>query len=119
MGLLSIPPLIIIFLVTLVVFGPQKLPELARQLGKALAEFRKATAELRGSFDEHMRELERETRVLEQRAVEPAKPSAVAVPAIPETPPAGTAPTAAPTAAPAPVPASVPAAEPPHGEKTP
>jgi TatA/E family protein of Tat protein translocase len=91
-GLLSIPHLIIIFLVTLVVFGPQKLPELARQLGRALAEFRRATAELRGSFDEHMRELEREARTLEQRTRDAAKLPEATVTATPETPSAASAP---------------------------
>ena len=93
MGLLSIPHLIIIFLVTLVVFGPQKLPELARQLGRALAEFRRATAELRGSFDEHMRDLEREARALEQRTRETVKLPEATVPATPEAPTAAAAPT--------------------------
>ncbi len=93
MGLLSIPHLIIIFLVTLVVFGPQKLPELARQLGRALAEFRRATAELRGSFDEHMRELEREARAMEHPTREAAKLPEASVPAAPPGPPAAAGPT--------------------------
>ena len=63
--MLSIPHLIIIFLVALVVFGPQKLPELARTLGKLMAEFRKATGDLRSTFDEHMRELELEAQRLD------------------------------------------------------
>jgi sec-independent protein translocase protein TatB len=57
---LSIPHLIIIFVVALVVFGPEKLPELARNLGKVMAEFRRATGELRSTFEGHMRDLERE-----------------------------------------------------------
>jgi TatA/E family protein of Tat protein translocase len=61
---LSIPHLIIIFVVTLLVFGPEKLPELARNLGRVMAEIRKATGDLRSTFDEHMRDLERETRDL-------------------------------------------------------
>ncbi len=65
--MLSIPHLIIIFIVALVVFGPQKLPELARNLGKIMAEFRRATGDLRSTFDEHMRELERESQAIEQR----------------------------------------------------
>jgi TatA/E family protein of Tat protein translocase len=66
-AMLSIPHLIIIFVVALVVFGPQKLPELARNLGKIMAEFRRATGDLRSTFDEHMRELERESQAIEQR----------------------------------------------------
>ncbi len=65
--MLSIPHLIIIFVVALVVFGPQKLPELARNLGKIMAEFRRATGDLRSTFDEHMRELERESQAIDQR----------------------------------------------------
>lgn len=58
--MLSIPHLIIIFVVALVVFGPEKLPELARNLGKVMAEFKRATGELRSTFEGHMRDLERE-----------------------------------------------------------
>ena len=63
--MLSLPHLVIIFLVALLVFGPEKLPELARTFGKAMAEFRRATGDLRAGFEEHMRELERETRISE------------------------------------------------------
>ena len=59
--MLSIPHLIIIFVVALVVFGPEKLPELARNLGKVMAEFRRATGDLRSTFEGHMRDLERES----------------------------------------------------------
>jgi sec-independent protein translocase protein TatB len=58
--MLSVPHLIIIFLVALVVFGPEKLPELARNFGKVMAEFRRATGDLRSTFEDHMRDLERE-----------------------------------------------------------
>ena len=43
--------LIIIFIVALLVIGPKKLPELARALGRALGEFKKATDELRTNLD--------------------------------------------------------------------
>ncbi len=56
----SVPHLIIIFVVVLIVFGPEKLPDLARNLGKIMGEFRRATGELRSTFDEHMRDIERE-----------------------------------------------------------
>jgi TatA/E family protein of Tat protein translocase len=57
----SVPHLIVIFVVALIVFGPEKLPELARNLGKFMAEFRRVTGEVRYTFDEHMREIERES----------------------------------------------------------
>ncbi len=78
--MLSMPHLVIIFLVALLVFGPEKLPELARTFGKAMAEFRRATGDLRAGFEEHMRELERETRISEaakQQANPPPRPPAV------------------------------------------
>jgi len=59
--MLSIPHLIIIFGVALIVFGPEKLPELARNLGKVMAEFRKVTGDFRSTFEGHLRDLERET----------------------------------------------------------
>lgn len=66
--MLSVPHLIVIFLVLLVVFGPEKLPELARKLGKVMGEFRKASVGLRGNFEEHMRQLENEVREAERTA---------------------------------------------------
>ncbi len=83
--MLSIPHLIVIFIVALVVFGPEKLPELARNLGKIMAEVRRATNEVRGTFEEHLRDLEREAQARQQPNPEPAQPSASAPPA-PSTP---------------------------------
>jgi len=74
--MLSIPHLIVIFVVALIIFGPEKLPELARNLGKVMAEFRRATGDLRSSFEGHMRDLEREAQ--ERRAgPSPASPAAL------------------------------------------
>jgi sec-independent protein translocase protein TatB len=56
----SIPHLIIVFVVALVVFGPEKLPELARNLGKIMGEFKRATGDLRSTFEGHLRDLEKE-----------------------------------------------------------
>ena len=61
----SVPHIIIIFIVVLVVFGPHKLPELARSLGKLLAEFRKASTDFRMAFEEEMRTIERQAREAE------------------------------------------------------
>jgi len=77
--MLSIPHMIVVFIVILVVFGPQKLPELARGLGKLMAEFRKASADFKGAFEEEMREMERQTLQAERRkAAEAAAASAAA-----------------------------------------
>ena len=58
----SVPHLVIIFIVVLVVFGPHKLPELARSLGKMMAEFRKASTDFKMAFEEEMRNIERQAR---------------------------------------------------------
>jgi TatA/E family protein of Tat protein translocase len=59
MGPLGIPELIIIFVVALIVFGPRKLPELGRSLGKSLSEFKRASNELRSTLDEEIRSEDR------------------------------------------------------------
>jgi TatA/E family protein of Tat protein translocase len=63
--MLSVPHMIVVFLVVLVVFGPQKLPELARSFGKLMAEFRKASNDFKSAFEEEMRDLERQARIAE------------------------------------------------------
>ena len=67
----SVPHLIIIFAVALMVFGPEKLPELARTLGRFMGEFRRATGDLRSTFEGHMRELEREAELRRVREAQP------------------------------------------------
>jgi sec-independent protein translocase protein TatB len=69
----SIPHLIVIFVVALVIFGPEKLPELARNLGKVMAEFRRHTSDLRSTFEGHLRDIEREG---ESRRIAPPAPPA-------------------------------------------
>jgi TatA/E family protein of Tat protein translocase len=60
MGPVGVQELIVIFLVALVLFGPKKLPELGKTIGKAITEFRRAQSELKSTFEGHMRELEKE-----------------------------------------------------------
>jgi TatA/E family protein of Tat protein translocase len=92
--MLSIPHLIIIFVVALVVFGPEKLPDLARNLGKVMAEFKRATGDLRSTFEGHLRDLEREA---DQRRIASSTPAS-APPS--ESSPVQSAPGAAPTTPP-------------------
>ena len=59
-GNIGISELLVIFLIALLVFGPRKLPELGRSIGKALAEFKKASHEFQKSFTELDKEIEDE-----------------------------------------------------------
>jgi sec-independent protein translocase protein TatA len=68
MGTLGVPEMMVIFLLALVLFGPKKLPELGRTIGKALTEFRRASSDLRSSFEREMQTLERETESLKETA---------------------------------------------------
>jgi TatA/E family protein of Tat protein translocase len=54
-GNIGLPELMIILAVALLVFGPKKLPEVGRSIGKALREFRKTTDEIKGKFEEQIR----------------------------------------------------------------
>ncbi len=70
-GSIGMPELIIIFTVALIVFGPRKLPELGRSLGKSLQEFKRASNELKHTLDEEIS--------LEDRQRSAQKPATVAV----------------------------------------
>ena len=54
-GPLGVPELLLIFALVLIVFGPRKIPEIGRTLGKAMAEFRKATDDLKSTIDREVR----------------------------------------------------------------
>lgn len=78
-GSLGMPELVIIFVIALIVFGPRKLPELGKSLGKSLAEFKRASNELRNSLEEEIRvEEERERTVKAAPAPAPVAAAATA-----------------------------------------
>jgi sec-independent protein translocase protein TatA len=60
------PEMVVIFLLALILFGPKKLPELGRTIGKAITEFRRASTDLKASFEREMQNLERETQELKE-----------------------------------------------------
>jgi len=67
-GSIGMSELLIIFVIALIVFGPRKLPELGRSLGKSLGEFKRASNDLRNTLEE-------EIHVEEQSNREPAAPA--------------------------------------------
>jgi sec-independent protein translocase protein TatB len=79
--MLSLPHLVVLFVVALVIFGPQKLPELARMLGKATAEFRKMTNDFRYALEDEVRDLERQTRIRDEEIATAARAAQMPVPA--------------------------------------
>jgi sec-independent protein translocase protein TatA len=81
-GTIGVPELIIILTIALIVFGPRKLPELGRSLGRSLSEFKRASNELRATLDEEIR-IE-EQRKPEQSPVAP-QPADTSVPRTPST----------------------------------
>jgi sec-independent protein translocase protein TatA len=56
---LGIPELIVIFVIALIVFGPKKLPDLGKSIGRAMAEFKKATDEFQESVRSEMKDVEK------------------------------------------------------------
>jgi len=66
MGPLGWQEIILIFFVALLVFGPRKLPEIGRSLGKGMRQFKKASEDLKASWEEHIREAEEPVRDLKQ-----------------------------------------------------
>lgn len=79
-GSIGMPELIIILVIALIIFGPRKLPELGRSLGRSINEFKKASNELRSTLEEEIR-IE-ETR---ERAAPATPPAATPAPADPAT----------------------------------
>lgn len=55
---LGFPEMIFIFLLALIIFGPRKLPEVGRQLGKFMAEFKRASNEFKSQIESEMRQIE-------------------------------------------------------------
>jgi sec-independent protein translocase protein TatB len=82
----SIPHMIVIFVVVLIVFGPQKLPELARGLGKLMAEFRKASGDFKSAFEQEMRDMERQAMLAERKKQAEAAATATAAAPAPAEP---------------------------------
>ena len=86
-GSIGMSELVIIFVIALIIFGPRKLPELGKSLGKSLAEFKRASNELKSTLEDEIRLEEQQQRQAPRPAVQAPAPVA-AVPAATEAAPA-------------------------------
>ena len=73
MGPLGVPELIFIFVLALLIFGPKKLPQLGKTFGKSMAEFRRASNDLRSTFQHEMDAIDRESQEVKDVAQEVKK----------------------------------------------
>jgi Tat protein translocase TatB subunit len=69
---IGMPELLVIFVIALLVFGPKELPKIGRTIGKAMAEFRRASDELREGIQREIELAEREEQPQKPSAEEPA-----------------------------------------------
>ena len=79
-GSIGMPELLIILTIALIIFGPRKLPELGRSLGRSLGEFKRASNELRSTLDEEIRVEEQRNaqKASDPTPVHPGDPDSVA-----------------------------------------
>ena len=89
------PEMVFLLVLAFLLFGPKRLPEIGRKLGRALAEFKRASNDLRGQLENEMRQFEAEER--EKKIAPSPPPPANTVAALPQTAsaPSGASPDAA------------------------
>jgi TatA/E family protein of Tat protein translocase len=110
-GSIGMPELILIFIVALLVFGPRKLPEIGRSIGKGLAEFKRASDDLKKTIEHEIEQGKNEIAAVKDQVagVEKSVRETVSAPGFgagggtpaPAEPPAQAAASAAPAASPA------------------
>lgn len=69
-GSIGMPELIVIFVVALLVFGPKKLPELGKSLGRGLAEFKRASDDLKKTIEDEIEQGKQEAASVKQQVAE-------------------------------------------------
>jgi sec-independent protein translocase protein TatA len=90
-GSIGFPELLLIFIVALLLFGPKRLPEIGKTLGRSMAEFKKATNDLKRTFEEEVEAVNREVEKPAAAQEKPSDPSTEKPkdPYTPHEPPAG------------------------------
>ena len=78
MGSIGMPEMLVILVIALIIFGPRKLPELGKSLGKSLAEFKRASNELKSTLEEEIRVEEQQNA--RRATAPPLPPSATTTP---------------------------------------
>ena len=88
MGPIGMPEMVVIAVIALIIFGPRKLPELGKSLGKSIAEFKRASNELKNTLEDEIRTEElqdaRKSAQIPPSATVPVATPAPAAPAAPE-----------------------------------
>ena len=74
---IGLPEMAIIFIVALLVFGPKKLPEIGRSLGKAMRSFQDATKEFESEFKQEVDKIEKVVKEPMTATIEPPEPKAL------------------------------------------
>lgn len=108
---LGVPELVVIFIIALIVFGPKKLPELGKSLGKGLSEFKRASNDLQRTLEEEVRLDDQR-----QRTPPPAPPQIAASPETIHSPAKDVIDAVSPPEAPAATAADTPVARGEHGQ---
>jgi Tat protein translocase TatB subunit len=83
MGPIGMPEMVVIAVIALIIFGPRKLPELGKSLGKSIAEFKRASNELKNTLEEEIRteelqEARKSAQIPPTAATPPSSPAPVA-----------------------------------------
>lgn len=76
---MGFPEMIFLFLLALLIFGPKKLPEVGKQIGRALNEFKRASNEFKSQIENEIAQLDRET---EPQILPPSEPPVGAIAAL-------------------------------------
>src|SRR5687768_10820458 len=84
-GPIGMPEMIVIAVIALIIFGPRKLPELGKSLGKSIAEFKRASNELKNTLEEEIRTEELQD-ARKSAQIPPTSPVPAAPPDGPATP---------------------------------
>lgn len=74
---IGLPEMMVILVVALLIFGPKKLPEIGRSLGKALKGFQEASREFQSEFQREAAEIEKIAKTTMEARLEPPEPSAL------------------------------------------